>query len=200
MQRLLETRKCTFCGKQVDIYHKKRLEAKNTFCSKECFGAYTKSQHLNCICPICGTKFKRSESHLKRYNSHECCCSKKCLAIYRSDKYKGENNPNYNNRGDKSPLFKEDFIHCGYRWGYVPEHPFAVAGGRVREHRLVAEKYLLNETNSIEINGERYLKPEYDVHHKNFDKLDNRVVNLEVLTRSDHKKLHHKLKNSNVIK
>lgn len=32
--RLLETRKCTFCGKQVDIYHKKRLEAKNTFCSK----------------------------------------------------------------------------------------------------------------------------------------------------------------------
>ena len=69
----------------------------------------------------------------------------------------------------------------------------------MREHRLVAEKYLLNETNSVEINGERYLKPEYDVHHKNFDKLDNRVENLEVLTRSDHLKLHHKLKNSNVI-
>lgn len=46
----------------------------------------------------------------------------------------------------------------------------------------------------LRLMGKKYLSPNYDVHHINQNKLDNRVENLMVLTRSEHKKLHHKIK------
>lgn len=194
---IYDIRECDNCHKEVEIKHRKRLTQKNIFCSKKCMGEYTKNRNLNCICPICNKKFHRKLSYIKRNNKHELCCSEKCLAEYRSIKYLGEENPNYNNRGDKNPMFKDDFIHYGYRWLYVPGHPFAVKGDRVREHRIIAEKYLLTDECSVEIDGKKYLSPEYDVHHINQNKLDNRIENLEILTRSEHQKLHQKLRREN---
>lgn len=46
---------------------------------------------------------------------------------------------------------------------------------------MVAEKYLLTEENSIEINGQKYLSPDYDVHHIDFNRLNNDKNNLYVL-------------------
>ena len=70
-------------------------------------------------------------------------------------------------------------------------HPFAWKRSEyVFEHRLVAEKYLLNEENSVVIDGKRYLSPDYDVHHKNGVRTDNRVENLVVMKKSEHNKLH----------
>lgn len=67
----------------------------------------------------------------------------------------------------------------GYAKRYLPTHPHADAGGYVPEHRLVME-------------GEigRYLLPTELVHHKNKDKLDNRPENLEIVTKSQHGKIH----------
>lgn len=197
LSKIYDVRECDICHKEVEIKHKKRLIQKNIFCSKKCMGEYIKNKNLNCVCPICNKKFHRKPSHIKRYDKHELCCSEECLAEYRSIKYLGDANPNYNNRGDKNPMFKENFIHCGYRWLYVPGHPFAVEGDRVREHRIIAGKYLLTDECSVEIDGKKYLSPEYDVHHINQNKLDNRVENLQILTRSEHQKLHHKLRKEN---
>lgn len=147
-------------------------------------------------CPICGRKFHAEPKERAKVKGL-MCCSRKCMGELRQTIYKGENNPNYGNRGNKNPMFVgEKRIHCGYIWVYVPDHPFAIpdAGMRVREHRLVAEKYLLTEENSVVINGKRYLSPKFDVHHINGNKLDNRPENLMVLSRSEHQKLHHKLK------
>ena len=48
-----------------------------------------------------------------------------------------------------------------------------------REHRLIMESFL----------GRKLLKNEI-VHHKNHNKLDNRIKNLVIMTRSEHMKLH----------
>lgn len=198
VSKVLCVRKCDNCHKDVEVRNKKRASQKNIFCSMKCLGEYVKNKNLNCICPVCGKKFHRKPCEIKQHDKHELCCSRECMSKYRSIKYLGKNNPNYNNRGDVSPLFNGDvLIHGGYNWLYLPEHPFAVEGGRIREHRVVAEKYLLTDECSVEINGKKYLSPEYDVHHINMDKLDNRVENLQILTRSEHKKLHHRLRKEN---
>lgn len=112
----------------------------------------------------------------------------------------GANNPNYGNRGLLNPISNKDgrMIKNGYVWIKVEQHPFSTEGGWVREHRVIAENNLeLKDENSVIVNGKRYLSPDYDVHHINMDKKDNTPENLMILTRSEHKSLHHKLNKKN---
>ena len=72
-------------------------------------------------------------------------------------------------------------VKSGDYWALsMPNHPEADSNGYVLLHRIVMEKVLGRPLLSDEI-----------VHHRNRDKLDNRPKNLEVLTRSQHQKLHH---------
>ena len=66
----------------------------------------------------------------------------------------------------------------GYVQVYYPKHPYNSCG-YVCEHRLVVENHI-----------GRYLRKDEVVHHINGIKDDNRIENLQIMTNSEHMKLH----------
>jgi hypothetical protein len=71
-------------------------------------------------------------------------------------------------------------VKCGkYLFAVVPEHPYKYAHNYVLAHRVIMENYL-----------KRLLDVDEIVHHKNTNKFDNRIENLQVLTRRQHSKQH----------
>jgi dUTP pyrophosphatase len=153
-----------------------------------------KEGYWNAVCCVCGKLVHRKPHEINTIkNIH---CSRKCFAEGQKEHMSGKNNHQYGLKGEKNASWKGGKKKSSY--GYIlvwkPDHPFANGDGNVFEHRLIAEKYLLTKENSVEVNGERYLSPKYDVHHVNEDKTDNSVNNLVVLTKGEHKRLHN-LKN-----
>jgi len=69
----------------------------------------------------------------------------------------------------------------GYWYKCVPDHQNASKQGYVAEHHLIMEAHI-----------GRVLKYGEVVHHKNEDRKDNRIENLELMTDSAHKSLHAK--------
>lgn len=67
----------------------------------------------------------------------------------------------------------------GYIYAYAPDHPMRTSKGYVMEHRLVMEKHI-----------GRLLTKDEIVHHKNGDRTDNRIENLELTTKKRHFKDH----------
>lgn len=61
----------------------------------------------------------------------------------------------------------------GYRIVYLPGHPMANSSGAIAEHRLVMAEHI-----------GRNLLPNENVHHVNGDRLDNRIENLELWSKS----------------
>lgn len=153
-----------------------------------------KDGYFNCTCPICGEKFHRKPYSLKIAKT-KLCCSRECLREYKRELMSGEGNHQYGLKGSKNPTWKSDekISRYGYRMIRKLDHPFRTKQNWVLEHRLIAEQYLLTDDNSVLIDGKRYLSPDFVVHHKNFDRLDNRVENLEIMSKKEHQSYHSKL-------
>jgi len=66
-----------------------------------------------------------------------------------------------------------------YNYAKVSKHPNAIKHGYVLEHRIVMENHLCRLLNHDEV-----------VHHKNGNKKDNRIENLEVMSNSAHVTMH----------
>lgn len=132
-------------------------------------------------CEVCGAEMYIKQSHLKRRKT----CSKECDGERKKSIYKGENNPNYGNRGANNPMFKGDrrISKYGYYELYRPDHPNAKKDGWIFEHRLIMSEYL----------GRPLAEYEH-VHHIDENKLNNDFNNLKVMSMSEHIKYHNSKK------
>ena len=115
---------------------------------------------IKCICDNCGREFSSLECYEKRNYKHRFCC-KKCEGEFRSHK-------------NSTQQWKGGCVAKSTGYKYI-----MVDGKQVEEHRLVMEKHLGRPLGRNEV-----------VHHINGNKLDNRIDNLLLMTRSEHQKLH----------
>jgi hypothetical protein len=115
----------------------------------------------------------------------QCGCGES-ISPFRSDgkprRFKmGHNIRLWNTKGENNYRWKGGRMNNnGYVMVYKPDHPFTDHDGYIREHRLVMEKHL-----------GRYLTKDEIVHHINRIKNDNRIENLQLMTKKEHDRFHY---------
>ena len=88
-------------------------------------------------------------------------------------------------RGPRGPRWKGKRMidaYKGYWWVYRPDHPYCRPNGYVKQANIIMEKKL-----------GRYLRPEEVVHHRDLNKLNDNMSNLQIMTFSEHSSLHAKI-------
>jgi len=155
---------------------------------------YEASRKPNCNCVICGKAMYIKTCRLNNKFGH--CCSKECRSVMFSKYRRGIDSPSYGLRKEQTANYKggKYINQKGYYLILSNEHPFRDKNNYVYEHRLIVEQnyQLFDEKYFVVIDGKHYLKKESIVHHKNENKSDNRIENLDVMTKSEHQRLHTK--------
>lgn len=114
-------------------------------------------------------------------------CSRSCSKIGKRSSEQHKRNIALSKMGSKNPAYSGGKMTAGgYRLILDRNHPNSNGAGYVMEHRLVMSKHI----------GRPLTKDEV-VHHKNSDRSDNRIENLELMSKSDHASHHAKSTNRN---
>ena len=194
-------KQCVVCSKPFHVF--KSTMRRKKYCSKDCREVIT---HIEAKCINCGEVFKVARSKYEGLHLKFKCCSTKCYDIL-SEKKKEEINNRHTyvcsacnkifsgrRRGktelkfcsqDCSRSYMRGDCSPSYRTGttVVTQGYIAIKVGEkyILEHRLIMEEFL-----------GRKLKPREVVHHKDGNKLNNNLDNLEVMDTAEHSKLHNK--------
>lgn len=124
------------------------------------------------------------------YKYCECGCKELIRCISKNGRYR-RFKFGHQNRGENRGGYKGYTINDDYIYDHRPNHPFRNSGNYVAEHRLIYEHYL-----KILFDEDIYIPPNYDVHHINKNKQDNRLINLELMAIIDHLKHHNPRKDN----
>jgi DNA-directed RNA polymerase subunit RPC12/RpoP len=159
--------RCTRCGKEFRIRRKKLKIRKTDFCKSCLLTVRNRSPE--------GRERSRQNGLRKPDEQSKQKLSRSRRAYYERngvDHITGENNPFW--KGGVS------INTAGYRMVRCPGHPRATKrGSYVQEHILVMERHI-----------GRYLEESEVVHHKNGNRQDNRIENLQLMTSSEHTRFH----------
>jgi hypothetical protein len=135
------------------------------------------------ICPLCGCERKTcSVPGCKRKHMALGFCNAhyqrfKRIGNVKTDKPLGEKS------GTHNPRWKGgEFISEGRVFVYAPTHPFPNRN----------KTYVLRYRLAMEAHLGRYLDPSEIVHHINGNMMDDRIENLQVMTNTEHMRLHGK--------
>jgi len=140
---------------------KGRIESK--YCSRECFFDFNFDRSTIKNCLNCGKDFKSIKCYERKGGSKYC--SKPCFLIH-SQKDAGFRKKNYK------------VNHRGYNEIWIKGHE-KCHKRHICEHRFIMEQHI----------GRKLEHHEY-VHHINGIKNDNRIENLLITNKSEHRKLH----------
>lgn len=190
-------RKCKQCGKPFESKHKQVV-----FCSHKCANIYSaprRTKNIILTCLNCDKEFNVKPGDLK-YRGTIKFCSMKCAAAYKKkqntviekcdyckreyEKQKcrvGKHKHNFCSNDCRrkynktSPPYKKNgyWFEGGYKVIYIEGNK------SIKEHIFIMETKI----------GRKLTKNEV-VHHKNGIRDDNRIENLELMTRSNHTKYH----------
>ena len=170
----MPTYECHQCGR--DFERRTHTDRIHRFCSKLCWKQYADIHRVSIeiTCACCGKKFFEYPSNLRQRNKNQkgrYCCSREC----RYKLIRGEGHYSWKGR------YANTFGYIIIRDALIPEEfkPM-ITCGHILEHRLVMARHL----------GRCLLVTEA-VHHINGVKADNRIENLEITNRSEHKIKYH---------
>ena len=191
-------RECIVCSTPIKCYPS--TFDKKKYCSTEC---RIKATHIFTNCIYCGKEYSVAKSlYNNGKNIRHKCCSESCRDKYHKD-FKNKRLTLCLCCGKiiKRRESKTGLLFCSqqcsrkymrginspfYKGGTISSNGYKIIkiDGKYRfEHRLKMEKYL----------GRKLLNSE-DVHHIDGDKLNNRIDNLLVISKSDHARLHGEIK------
>lgn len=187
---------CAVCGKREEVCESRAKNYK--CCSKSCMSKFRTGRRygsVQIICPVCGKYFWLKKSHFAKIKNP--ACSMECAKIVKRKQMTGAGNHQFGLNGMENSSFKSVEIEKRNNKQtdilvYQPEHPFARTDGRVKKHRLIVESYFysFDEKFFEIIDGKRYLKREYCVHHIDGDHNNNNIGNLCIMTKIEHGRVH----------
>jgi hypothetical protein len=152
----------------------------------------------NYKCVVCSNDMYVRPSAIKKSSGWGFACCKKCGIENRSKHTKGIANHQFGIKGENNSSFKGDtkISTYGYVLKYKPDHKRANQAGYVWEHLLVMEDFLGRE---LKYFGNKHKDNEV-CHHIDRNKKNNHISNLQLMTESEHTKLHIKEDNLRSIK
>lgn len=185
---------CDNCGKCFEDVKVKNRKYPSRFCCYNCYDIWNRfNKEPNCTCSVCGKPMYMKPFRLNRLK-HEgkIVCSRECSNLIRSEWMKGELNHQFGLIGELNSSFKKD--------DSLLKTNYVMSQSKIKNKRMLKHRMLVEENWTIfgekyfnkNEDGTRELKRDYIVHHINEDRSDNRLENLQILTRSQHSKLHAK--------